>query len=173
MSEQTRLPYFSLDLASFHALRKTWQLFDKAKGCKPLNNPQAAILMERKPPPLPSEKAKPEPQPAPGPAGTSPATKKAASPPPAPGGATNDKAAQPFKVSNDQAKTKQAVEECKTPPPFDMLDLPDAMEKMSFAVAAKLAKRWFNSRKHEIPTGVAYDYPADMIDTKSYHSTSY
>jgi hypothetical protein len=175
MSEQTRLPYFSLDLASFHALRKTWQLIDKAKGCKPLNNPQAAILMERKPPPLPGEKAaqarklekvKPEPQPAPESAGTSPATKKATSPPPVSGGATNEKAAQPFKVSNDQAKTKQAVEECKTPPPFDMLDLPDAMEKMGFAVAAKLARRWFNSRKHEIPTGIAYDYPADMIDTE-------
>jgi len=175
MPEQIRIPYYRLDLASFYALRKTWQLFDKTEGCKPLNNSHATILMERKPSPLPGEKAeqakklknaKPEPQPVPKSAGTVPATKKPAPSPPGPVGATTEKASQPFKVSKDQAKAKQPVEECKTPPPFDMLDLPDAMDKMGFTVAAKLAKRWFNSRKHEIPTGTAYDYPADMVDTK-------
>lgn len=175
MPEQIRIPYYRLDLASFYALRKTWQLFDKTAGCKPLNNPQATILMERKPPPLPGEKAaqanklekaRPEPRSAPKSAGTGPAIKKAPPSPAAPVSATNEKAGQPFKVSNDQAKATQTVEECRTPPPFDMLDLPDAMDKMGFTVAAKLAKRWFNSRKHEIPNGTAYDYPADMVDTK-------
>jgi len=169
MPAQIRIPYYRLDFASFFALEKVWKLFDKAEGCKPLKNPQAAILMERKPPPLPSEKtaqpkkaekAKPDPKSA---EKGSEAKKAEPSPSNAIAG-KNEKSAQPFKVSNDQVKSTQLVEECKAPPPFDMLDLPDAMEKMGFTVAAKLSRRWFNSRRHEIPnTEDGFEKPVDIL----------
>lgn len=41
------------------------------------------------------------------------------------------------------AETKDSKnDDCRTPPPFDMLDIPGAMKKMGFPVAAKLAQRW-------------------------------
>ncbi len=49
MPAQIRIPYYRLDFAGFFALQKVWKLVDKTEGCKPLKNPQAAILMERKP----------------------------------------------------------------------------------------------------------------------------
>jgi hypothetical protein len=171
MPAQIRIPYYRLDFAGFFALQRAWKLFDKAEGCKPLKNPQAAILMERKPPPLPGEKppeAKKAAPPKPDTKGAANGAeaKKVAPHPSSIAGANNEKAAQPLKVSNDQVKSNQAVEECKAPPPFDMLDLPDAMEHMGFTVASKLSKRWFNGRKHEIPNDPQYIYPDDMVDTK-------
>ncbi|MEF2253319.1 DUF6402 family protein [Ralstonia solanacearum] len=65
---------------------------------------------------------------------------------------------------DDKSKNPQAEEDCRTPPPFDMLDLPGAMEKMGFYVAAKVARRWFNGRAHIL--GKRTDpYPSDMVDT--------
>lgn len=56
-------------------------------------------------------------------------------------------------------------DDCRTPP-FDMLDLPGAMGKMGFHVAAKLSRRWFNGRKNII--GNSSDlYPDDMVDSKT------
>lgn len=57
MPEQRRIPYFRLDFADSLLPHKVWRRFDGAKGCKELDNPQAAILMERRPPYLPGEKA--------------------------------------------------------------------------------------------------------------------
>jgi len=71
-----------------------------------------------------------------------------------------------LKAASDQPKSKPPEFECKAPPPFDMLDLPDAMENMGFTVAAKLSRRWFNGRAHEIPNDLKYIYPDDMVDTK-------
>jgi hypothetical protein len=170
MPAQIRIPYYRLDFAGFFALQRTWELFDKTRGCKPLNNPQAAILMERKPPPLPgtkppeakkAEKPKHEPKAA----EKGPEAKKPEPSPSGVAGAQSANAAQPLKVSNAQVKGALPVEVCKPPPPFDMLDLPDAMDKMGFTVAAKLSRRWFNSRKHEIPNDPLYVYPDDMMDT--------
>jgi hypothetical protein len=168
MPAQIRIPYYRLDFAGFFALQRTWELFDKTRGCKPLNNPQAAILMERKPPPLPgtkppeakkAEKPKHEPKAA----EKGPEAKKAEPSPSGVAGSQRANAAQRLKVSNAQVKGALPVEVCKPPPPFDMLDLPDAMDKMGFTVAAKLSRRWFNSRKHEIDP--LYVYPDDMMDT--------
>jgi hypothetical protein len=55
----------------------------------------------------------------------------------------------------------------KMPRPFDMLDLPDAMNRIGWPVASKLSRRWFNGRLHEIPKDLAYIYPADMVDTNT------
>lgn len=171
MSEQIRIPYYRPDLAGFFALERVWRLVAKAEGCKPLNNPQAAILMERKPPLLPGEKparaVKAEPV-KPGPKQTEKGAQgsKTGTSSSSANGPKVEKTAQPVKPASEKAKPNPPVEECKTPPPFDMLDLPNAMDKIGFPVASKLAKRWFNSRKHEIPAGAAYVYPNDMVDTK-------
>lgn len=170
MPAQIRIPYYRLDLAGFFALHKVWMLFDKTEGCKPLNNPQAAILMERRPPYLPGEKALLAKQAAEKrkadaeDAKRRKAEQKAEPKQPRSHPAQVEKAA--LKAANGQAKDEQPVEKCVTPPPFDMLDLPDAMDKMGWPVAAKLSRRWFNSRKHEIPNDPHYVYPDDMVDTK-------
>lgn len=171
MSEQIRIPYYRPDLAGFFALARVWRLVAKAEGCKPLNHPQAAILMERKPPLLPGEKpaqavktalAKPGPKQT----GKGAQANKAGALSSSANIPEEEKTAQSVKPSSEKASSDWPMEECKTPPPFDMLDLPNAMDKMGFPVASRLAKRWFNSRKHEIPAGAEYVYPNDMVDTK-------
>jgi hypothetical protein len=132
MPAQIRIPYYRLDFAGFFALQRTWELFDKTRGCKPLNNPQAAILMERKPPPLPgtkppeakkAEKPKHEPKAA----EKGPEAKKPEPSPSGVAGAQSANAAQPLKVSNAQVKGALPVEVCKPPPPFDIYVYPDDM----------------------------------------------
>jgi hypothetical protein len=173
MPAQIRFPYYRLDLASFYAVGRTWQL--SAKGCAPLKNPQAAILMERQPPPLPGEKAaakadaKAAKEQAAAAKALAAADKVRAKGQQAAqaGGVQAEKTA--FKVADNQNKSEQPGEECKAPPPFDMLDLPDAMERMGWPVASKLSRRWFNGRKHRIPadTPASFAYPPDMVDTKT------
>jgi hypothetical protein len=165
------MPYYRLDFAGVFALRRTWELFDKANGCQPLNNPQAAILMEKKPPLLPGEKALQAKQAVEQrqtdaeKAKSRNAEQKAESQQLRPRTAKIDAVA--LKTGNDQVNSKPSEVGHKTPPPFDMLDLPDAMDKIGFTVAAKLARRWFNGRQHEVPNDRHYVYPADMIDTTS------
>lgn len=172
MPAQIRIPYYTLDFSGFFTFQRAWRLFNKERGCRPLKNPQTAILMERKPPPLPDEKPteakKTEKTKLDNvPTEDSLAAKKVALSSINTTDINNNKAEQSFKISAKLAKTKRSVVECKSPPPFDMLDLPDAMEKVGFTVAAKLSRRWFNSRKHEIPSnGRLYVYPDDMVDTK-------
>ena len=53
--------------------------------------------------------------------------------------------------SKDKPKEKAPEpvdEECENPPVFDMLDIPDAMEKMKWPVSAKIARKWFNGEKN-------------------------
>lgn len=169
MPAQTRIPYYGLDFASFFALRRTWKLFDKTEGCKPLKNPQAAILMERRSPYLPGEKASLAKQAAEKrkaaaeEAKRHKAEQKAGSRQPRTEAAKIEKVA--LKAANKQANDQQPIEECRAPPPFDMLDLPDAMDRMGFVVGAKLSRRWFNGRKHIFNNERDYVYPPDMVDT--------
>lgn len=131
MPSQLRIPYYRLDFAGFFALHRIWKLFDKAEGCKPLNNPQAAILMERKPPLLPGEKALLAKQAAEKrkanaeEAKRRKAEQKAEPQQPRSEAAKVEKVA--LKTASDQPKSKPPEVECKAPPPFDMLDLPDAI----------------------------------------------
>lgn len=148
MTTPNRIAYFKPEKAVL-SRRTEW----KKDLCKPLSNPQAHVLMDRSPdgwtpPPVPpaveeskahmkvEEKAKKQ----------LPDPLKPAAPAKSERGEDND--------------------DCRTPPPFDMLDLPDAMEKMGFHVAAKLSRRWFNGRRNLV--GKSSDlYPADMVDTKT------
>ena len=147
MTTPNRIPYFKPEKAGFFSNDRKW----KKDVCKPLNNPQARILMDKAPsgwtaPPHPPKVEEPK------------AVKEA-------GKAPDTQLPDPPKPAAP-AKSKDDDDDCRTPPPFDILDLPDAMEKMGFYVAAKLARRWFNGRKNVI--GNASDrYPDDMVDSKT------
>ncbi|WP_152974699.1 DUF6402 family protein [Burkholderia pseudomallei] len=148
MTTPNRIAYFKPEKAVF-SRRTEW----KKDLCKPLNNPQAHVLMDRAPdgwtpPPAPpkAEESKADKK----------VEKKAEKQPPDP----------PKPATPTKSKSSEDDDDCRTPPPFDMLDLPDAMEKMGFYVAAKLSRRWFNGRKNII--GNASDrYPEDMVDSKT------
>ncbi|HEX7684431.1 MAG TPA: DUF6402 family protein [Trinickia sp.] len=149
MTTPNRIAYFKPEKAGFFSNETKW----KKDVCKPLNNPQAHILMDRAPkgwtpPPLPPKAEEPK--------------------------VENKAEKKPEKLLSDPPKPAALEknkddedDDCRTPPPFDMLDLPDAMEKMGFHVAAKLARRWFNGRKYILPTKKTDPYPDDMIDTET------
>jgi hypothetical protein len=170
MTTQLRIPYFSLQYPGFFVLSKTWQLHDAPGGCRPLDNPQARILMERRPPFLPGEKeliAKQAAEKRQADAAEAKQRKAAqkAAPQQSRSQASNvEKVA--LRAASDLPKSKPQAAACRPPPPFDMLDLPEAMDNMHFFVGSKLARRWFNSRRHEIPDNRDYIYPDDMVDTK-------
>ncbi|MGN6665644.1 MAG: DUF6402 family protein [Trinickia sp.] len=146
MTTPNRILYFKPEKAGLFSSNTKWT----KDLCKPLNNPQAHVLMDRAPkgwtPPSPKAE---EPK-----AVTNAEKKpeKQVSGPPMP--------AAPAKSKDDEE------DDCRVPPTFDMLDIPNAMEKMGFVVAAKLARRWFNGRKY-ITHGLSDTYPKDMVDTKT------
>lgn len=149
MTTPNRIPYFKPEKAWFFSNETKW----KKDVCKPLNNPQAHILMGRAPkgwtPPPPPPKA--EEQKVVNKAEKTP-EKQLPGPP---------KPAAPVENKPDEDN------DCRTPPPFDMLDIPEAMEKMGFHVAAKLARRWFNGRECILPAKKTESYPDDMVDTET------
>jgi hypothetical protein len=55
--------------------------------------------------------------------------------------------------------------QCKAPPPFDLIDIPNAMEAQGWPKAAKLARRWLNGRKYIVSANSSASYDADMVDT--------
>ncbi len=146
MASTPQIPYFKRVYVGL--VSQNWE----QGRCKPLNNPQAHILMEKPPagwaPPAPPKVEKPK---------AAPPDKKQEKPP-APPPPPSKPAAQP--------KSKEEEEDCRTPPPFDMLDLPPAMEKMGFYTAAKVARRWFNGRKYILSSAPGAAYPDDMVETK-------
>jgi hypothetical protein len=154
MTTPNRIPYFKPEKVGFFPRRTEW----KKDICKPLNNPQARVLMERppagwKPAALPSAAAPKVEQPR---AESNPGKKTEMS-------AERDTHGPAQQVS--ESKNNRAEDnDCRTPPAFDMLDIPAAMEKMGFHVAAKLARRWFDGRKHVVGK-LSELHPEDMVDT--------
>ncbi|MBU6490323.1 MAG: hypothetical protein KGQ57_21230 [Burkholderiales bacterium] len=148
MTTPNRIAYFKPEKAVL-SQRTEW----KKDLCKPLNNPQAHVLMDKPPagwtPPHPPPKAE-EPKIDKPKIETAPDTQL---PEPAKSGAST-----PSKSNED--------DDCRTPPPFDMLDIPGAMKKMGFSVAAKLAQRWFDGREYVLSDDPKAEYPSDMVDTK-------
>jgi hypothetical protein len=146
MTTPNRIAYFKLEKVGLLSRDTKW----KKDVCKPLNNPQARITMDRVPdgwvPPTQESKnanAKEKTE-------NTPEQQRLDMPTPV--------VRSPY-VHNEE-------DDCSTPPPFDMLDLPGAMRRMGFQVAAKLARRWFNGRKNII--GNPSDrYPDDMVDSKT------
>ncbi|WP_147297986.1 DUF6402 family protein [Trinickia dinghuensis] len=154
MTTPNRIHYFKPEKVGFFSRDRQW----KKDVCKPLNNPQARVLVERPPrgwtPPPP-----PPPPPAPVlPKGDRPRAGKQKT-------NIND---EPHLTDREKSEavdaSKDDSRDCRTPPPFDMLDIPNAMEKTGFRVAAKLARRWFNGRKHLLSARSSDFYPDDMVD---------
>lgn len=149
MTTPNRVAYYEPENPGFFSRDRKW----KKSVCKPLNNPQARVLMDKAPDgwePPPSVPKVERPQ-------------------------VEAKAGKRPEVQAPDSRSaalsaKGSVEEgddCRTPPSFDMLEIPDAMERMGFHIAAKLARRWFNGRKHVLPSNKTDPYPDDMVDTRT------
>lgn len=146
MTTPNRIAYFKPEKAVLSQSTK-W----KRDLCKPLNNPQARVLMDKQPagwtPPPPPPKTE-EPK----------TVNKAEKKP-------EKDASAPPKAAAPAEKKEGEDDDCRTPPPFDMLDIPGAMKKMGFPVAAKLAQRWFDGREYVLSDDPKAEYPPDMVDT--------
>ncbi len=134
-----------------------WILRKGADGCRPIKT-SATILMVKSPPPLPEDKGAPQKAPASANAGS---THKTASANPA---------SLPSSAANAQSAALQKSEQndCPAPPPFDMMDLPDAMSWIDFKYSAKFARKWFEGRAHVIEEEKrdqpAVIQPAEFVD---------
>lgn len=121
---------------------KTWFLKQELEGCRPLQV-QASVLMEKDPKPLPG-----------------PIPPKTPTKPPAAAAAVANPKGQP-------AAAKIPDNCTPAPPPFDMLDLPPAMERMGFHYAAYCARRWFNGMAHTAPLDRSAIFDKSLVDSES------
>jgi hypothetical protein len=163
-----KFPYLKNEPAG---LFKKWCLHEKAEGCEMVLEPAMCLRMDKRPP-LPAGTVAP--------AAVAVATPaKTAPPPPA--------APEPYKapafvyrllgVHDAPVKEKPTTAPQKTakrPPPFELADLPKAMEAEGFTVAARFAKRWLEGAAYKakqvepaIGKPVVWAYDAEHIDTKS------
>lgn len=143
MAKVTKIPYYVMESSSLPFMKVKWKEYSGSEGCVPLDT-QKGVSMERL---APGEIPPP--------------------PPPKPPKLTRDQikaqkaeeahqkllAQQAQSQPKPTAKTSEKptvleAEECKNPPIFDLQDIPDAMEKMKWPVAAKLARIWFGSSKN-------------------------
>lgn len=148
--QQDRHPYLASKSSGFG---KKWVLKQYGEGCRALKA-QTAISMEKDPPPLPGEIAK-----------TATSAK-----PVAEKSTKADPAAARQKTIGMQKRTadpKTTEEDCAPPPPFDMLDLPNAMEAMGFPYAAKNARRWFGGKPYAPPDKSAI-YKNEFVDEDTF-----
>lgn len=155
-----KLAYLKHEAGS--GLFRKWRLYEEAKGCHAIALPELCLSMDKRPPArvvpeqtalrLPSTAAKPAPAaPAPAPA---PAVAAAAAAPPQPYKAP-DFVYRLLGVHDDQLKTEVSAgqkrdkpQERPLPPPFELLDMPNAMEAEGFKIAARFAKRWLEGKAY-------------------------
>ena len=123
-----RLPYLTKEGAQ-------WVTKQGGSGCRPVKG-QAAISMEKSPSPLPEDKPKPV------------TTSAGVSQPPTKTVTIQAKASTA--ATAHQLEKKKEVDDCPPLPPFDMMDLPSAMDAMGFKYAAKFARKWFEGKAHVI-----------------------
>lgn len=121
---------------------KTWFLKQDLEGCRPLQV-QANVLMNKDPRRLPGDAPQKSP--------SKPPTASAATPKPM-----------------EHPGTAEIPDNCApAPPPFDMLDLPEAMERMGFHYAAHCARRWFNGKAHIAPRDKRVAFDKEFVDFES------
>jgi hypothetical protein len=141
MPEVRKVPYYQMESSAFGG--KKWKGYSGSQGCVPIDT-QKAVSMDRLAPGEPAPPPKPKP-PEPTPAQRE--AQKAEE-------ARQKLLAQQTKTqpqTKDKPQEKPPIpdaEECENPPVFDMLDIPDAMEKMKWPVSAKIARKWFSSPKN-------------------------
>ncbi|MCO8321134.1 DUF6402 family protein [Burkholderia cenocepacia] len=134
MAKVKRLPYYQISPSVLPFTAPTWKAYVGSQGCVPINTPQCisyARLAPGEDPPPPSPKPTPEQIEA------EAAFKKLL-------------AAQPKAPPKPPAPPKEAAdaEDHDKIPEFDLQDVPVAMEKMGWFMAAKLARRWFAGSSH-------------------------
>ncbi|WP_179233523.1 DUF6402 family protein [Burkholderia sp. AU16741] len=139
MADVKKLPYYKPKKGLFgSALRE----YKGSQGCVPLDTQRSVSIDrlapgEKPPPPPPKAISRP-----------SNAPKPPAPPRPPP--------------QTDQARTKEPPtqaesEVCENPPPFDLQDVPIAMDNLGWKVSARLARIWFAGAAHtynDDPTSV-------------------
>ncbi|VWD43467.1 hypothetical protein BLA18112_06952 [Burkholderia lata] len=130
MADVKKVPYYKPQKGLFGSELREYK---GARGCIPLDT-QSSVSIDRlapgekPPPPPPRPMSKP-----------SIAPKTSASPQPPP----------PADQAITEASPTQAESEvCKNPPPFDLQDVPIAMDNLGWKVSAKLARIWFASAAH-------------------------
>ncbi|QTD94880.1 DUF6402 family protein [Burkholderia anthina] len=129
MSAVKKVPYYQLESGILYS-SKRWKCYSGVAGCVPIDT-QQKISFDRvapnEPPPPPSRPPTPAAQ--------------RNSPVPAPTPAKPPAQPQPNEKPRD-------AEQADKLPQFDLQDIPKAMDKMGWPIAAKLAREWFASPSH-------------------------
>lgn len=130
MADVKKIPYYKPQKG---LLGPELKKYEGAQGCVPLET-QTTVSIDRL---APGEKPPPPPPPPPKPVAEPP---KAQKPPEAPQAKQQPKTQEPPKQAE--------AEVCENPPPFDLQDVPIAMDNLGWKVSAKLARRWFAGPEH-------------------------
>lgn len=143
---ETKYPFYKPVPKDKLGLRTEWKLHQGAQGCTTVLN--CNLRFDKAPPALAGSPPPPKPPAAP---------KAAPKPPEKPNWA---------KLIDWATEEKTKEQKLKEIPPFDIRDIPKAMEEMGWYIAAKLARRWLDGELHRIPAGAKkYVYPDNMVDT--------
>lgn len=144
MTKVKRLPYYQQESSVLPFSKPQWAGYAGSRGCVPLAT-QKTVSMERLAP------GEPAPPPKPKPSNLTPEQRRVQQAEEAREKVLAQQRAKVAAKNQAQQESKSEKsdlldsEECENPPVFDMLDIPDAMEKEGWPVAAKVARRWFDS----------------------------
>ncbi|WP_179258702.1 DUF6402 family protein [Burkholderia aenigmatica] len=125
MADVKKVPYYKPQKGLLGAELKEYK---GSQGCIPLDT-QKSVSIDRL---APGEKPPPPPK---------PVAKAPEAPKPAP-----QPQAEPSKAK--EAPKQLEAEVCENPPPFDLQDVPIAMDNLGWKVSARLARLWFASPEH-------------------------
>lgn len=157
-------------------LSQKWRLFEETQGCQTIALPELCLSMDKRPPePVAHDQSATH-------APTAAAKPAPVAPP---------SEAKPYKApdviyrllgvhddqlrATDQTRHKQdKAQKRPRPPPFELLDMPIAMEAEGFKIAARFAKRWLEQKAYrpervinEIDETKALYFDKEHIDTQS------
>ena len=139
MAKPEKVPYYQIESSAIPFKGQKWKGYTGSEGCMPLNT-QKTVSMDRL---APGEPAPPKPKPTPEQLKAQQAEETHRK------WLAQQAKQQPPPQDKPQGKPPAPdAEECENPPVFDMLDIPDAMEKMKWPVSAKFARKWFYGSKH-------------------------
>ncbi|WP_196799081.1 DUF6402 family protein [Burkholderia cepacia] len=146
MDDVKKIPYYKPQKGLLGPELKEYK---GSQGCVPLDT-QKTVSIDRL---APGEKPPPPPPPSPKPAVEAPEVPKQAPVPKEPPKAAPSKADVPPKQAE--------AEVCENPPPFDLQDVPIAMDNLGWKVSAKLARSWFARPEHVYDNDTKSVQPVD------------
>ena len=140
MEKPKKIPYYQIESSAIPFAGQKWKGYMGSEGCMPLNT-QKTVSMDRLAPGEPAPPPKPKPTAEQRKAQQAEETRRK--------WLAQQAKKQPQPTDKPQEKPPAPdAEECENPPVFDMLDIPDTMEKMKWPVSAKIARKWFYGSKH-------------------------